>query len=641
MKKSQQFLLVITAAFVLSACQAVGQSSAKTNFSSTDSSASSSSTSSANSTSSDSSDSSTSSSSSSASIDFSKETMSFGEAVTLLENMSEKETLSSSSVKVTKEETTQAIIDTSEETFTVKTDGSSFSEGTLSREENRQTTQSDTFARRYLEQTDKIKNGTVTGNFPMFYMITDYAKNNFTSSDYADSARKLFVVDSEAEATSQGLESGNYILSSDVATASTAQAINTFSTFFDKSILNNDYVTQLGNRKFTKAGETYSFSAQYSYDGDLNDTETFHITASFTLNEDHSTIASVSYQSINVDTNKSDATDSYTKSSSYKAVISYGTRSEAASPINVNDYFLSTISDFAICNSDSERSEADPKAFSLTNSYLFAKAKSFTPSKATNVMLSNISSSNSAVIALTSDGYFEVKGVGTTTLTFSYFGKDDANVYEEKNLTKDIIVVAPEATELNLFAISPAIVDNTLYLGTTYTMGTSVSPAKANQAIKVTSSDEKVLTAIAGTNNEDVTLAPVAEGTATVTVTSIANPKLTKTMTLTVKAAIADEKYLAKLTSTTYLYTNTTYNYTFALTFKTDGTGTRIQTLTESGKTYTDTFSYTLKGTGLTFTNWSDNAPHAYQTGLIGKEGAELTLDDSSSSMVTDTYEAQ
>ena len=93
-------------------------------------------------------------------------------------------------------------------------------------------------------------------------------------------------------------------------------------------------------------------------------------------------------------------------------------------------------------------------------------------------------------------------------------------------------------------------------------------------------------------------------------VTSIANPKLTKTMTLTVKAAIADEKYLAKLTSTTYLYTNTTYNYTFALTFKTDGTGTRIQTLTESGKTYTDTFSYTLKGTSLTFTNWSDNAPH-------------------------------
>jgi hypothetical protein len=138
-----------------------------------------------------------------------------------------------------------------------------------------------------------------------------------------------------------------------------------------------------------------------------------------------------------------------------------------------------------------------------------------------------------------------------------------------------------------------------------------------------------------------VVLTPLSAGNATITVTSLANPSLKKTMSLTTKEAVAADRYLNKLTSTTYLYTNTNYGYTLAITFKADGTGRRLQTLTSSGKTFTDTFAYTLKGTALTFSDWSDDAIHPYQSGLIAKDGSELILEDNESAMVSDTYEAQ
>lgn len=641
MKKSSQILLILSSTMLLASCGPSANSTAvSSNLSSlTSASASSTTTTSVSTTSASSTTSVPTSSSSSSSTATGP---SFSAVATLLGNLSEQEATLANKVQVTQRTSKTNFEDISDETYTLTKDGSSFSKGTLSEKESGNTTKTDSFVRRYVEQNDQIKDsGGTIATYPMLYQVTDHEKDTFTANDYQDSATKYFVVDSAADATKIGLSSGEYVLTSEAPAVLGAQAIAHLLSFLDTTIINNDYVNQLGLKTFTQEGHNYSFNATYSYDGDLDDTQTFIIAVSFTLDNQDLYLSSLSYSLTNKDQSKSDPTDVYTTTSAYEAVLTYGTRGEESAPIDVNDYFLAGITDIQICNSDSERSKADPKAFSLTNSYLFAKAGTYTPAKATNLTLVNGATSNSDVIALTTDGYFEVKAAGKTTLTFTYFGRLDSGIYEERSITAEITVVAPNATELTLFDVAPAVVENTLYIGTAYKMATSITPSKASQAIKVTSGDEKILTASTGTNNEDVVLTPVAEGSATITVASVANPSLTKTMTFTIKTAVDDNKYLAKLTSTTYLYTNTTYGYSFAITFKTDGTGSRLQTMTSSGKTYTDTFTYVLKGTALTFDNWSDGAIHCYQSGLIAKEGTELVLDDSSSSMVTDTYEAQ
>jgi hypothetical protein len=629
MKKQQRFLLLVTSAMLLASCGPSAATSANSLTSDSKSEAENSASSSA-----------VSASSTTSSV--SGDSVTFSAALTLLTNMAEQETALSNKVHVVQTNTKENTIDASDEIFTLKKDGSSFSTGSLTRKENGTETLSDTFIRRYVEQIDKIQDSSgAVADYPMFYQITDHAKDVFAADDYQDSATKTFVVENAADAATLGLGTGDYLLTSDVAAASSAQAIAHLVNFIDSSIVNNDYVTQLGLKTFSREGRRYSFTAAYSYDGDLDDTQTFIVNASFTFDSQDLYLEKVAYSLTNKDQSKSDSTDVYTTTSSYEATLNYGTRSDETAPLEVNDYFLANISSIDICNSDSNRSKADPKAFSLENSYLFAKAAAYSPTKATNLGLTNAATSDSAVIALTDDGYFEVKAAGKVSLTFTYFGRLDSGVYEERSLTSDIVVVEPKATDLTLFSITPSIVDDTLYIGTSYKISTSISPAKASQAISVTSSDETVLKAAAGSNDEDVVLTPLSAGNATITVTSLANPSLKKTMSLTTKEAVAADRYLNRLTSTTYLYTNTNYGYTLAITFKADGTGRRLQTLTSSGKTFTDTFAYTLKGTALTFSDWSDDAIHPYQSGLIAKDGSELILEDNESAMVSDTYEAQ
>lgn len=438
-------------------------------------------------------------------------------------------------------------------------------------------------------------------------------------------------------------------MASDYAALATAHVAGTTHDFIATNIVSNDYVTQLRlttfDRKAKEDGNIeYSFKANYSYDGDLNDTLNYLIDARFTVDNKSTKILSAYYDFNTADVNKADKSDVYLDDEVYQADVVYGQRKEIADILDVNQYFLTSIDKIAI--TDGYGKELDPDGITLETTYLFGKAKAYAPSKATNLALTNVSSSNDKVVELTDDGYFEVKGAGSTILRFSYFGKDQNGVYMKRTIDQNVVIVNPKPTsiEFNLESASPSILDATLYLETTYTLGIYIAPLTAIKTFSMTNSDEKVMTVtLENDGYNGLVLTPLKEGTVTITVASTVDPQIKTSQTFIVKAALMDDAYLEKLTSTVYLFTFVILDptYTFTLTFAKDGTGKRIQHVNdEAGNEYTDTFKYALKGTAIVFSDWPDGAPHAYAKGTITKNGGFLTLENDDD-FVSDDYEAQ
>lgn len=568
----------------------------------------------------------------------------FSQVLALLTTLSENEGTSSSGATIEKHSTVNNVDTVTNEEYSVLPDGSGASTGSVQVIGKEAVTSSDTFKRRVTKQDDKIMVGTTPTTYPMYYAITDYAADSIASNHYRDSADQRYIIAKEADKGE--LSDSEYILASDYPAMATAHVAATTHDLIATNVVANEYVTQKNQTTFDYAAQSdgtiqYSFKTAYSIDGDLNDTISYLIEARFTVDNSSSKLLSIYYDFNTADVNKNDKTDAYLDDEITSAVVHYETRKEVADVIDVNDYFLASISEIAI--TDTYNKELDPKEISLEASYLVGKAKTFLPAKATNLTLTNVSSSDSAVVNLTSDGYLEVKGAGKTTLTFSYYGKNDAGVYTKQTITKDLIVSAPKPTSIdfNFNSASPAILDATIYLGTTYTMETYVGPATAVKTISVNNSDDKVLTVALGSDGKTLTLTPIAAGTSTITISSTVNPEIKTSKVFTVKAPLSDDAYLSKLSSTTYLYTavSASTTYTFTMTFAKDGTGKRIQHINyDTPKEYTDTFKFTLKGTAITFSDWSTGAPHAYTTGTITENGNKLTLENSS---VSDDYGAK
>jgi hypothetical protein len=571
-------------------------------------------------------------------------TATFSEVLSLLKTLSENEGALSSGATIEKHSTVNNVDTVTNEEYSVLPDGSGASSGSVQTIENEKVSASDTFKRRVTKQNDKIMVGTTPTTYPMYYAITDYAADSMASNLYRDSADKRYIIEKEADKGE--LTDSEYILASDYTAMATAHVAATTHDLIATNIVANEYVTQKNQTTFDYATQKdgsiqYSFKTAYSVDGDLNDTISYLIEARFTVDNDLSKLLSTYYDFNTADVNKNDKTDAYLDDEITSAVVHYDTRKEITGVLDVNDYFLSSISEIAI--TDTYDKELDPKGITLETSYLRAKAKTYLPEKATNLDLVNVSSSDNEVVALNTDGSLEVKKAGTTTLTFSYFGRNDAGVYEERTLTKDLVISAPKPTSIdfNFNSASPAILDATLYLGTTYTLETYVGPTTAIKTISVSNSDDKVLSVALGKDGKTLTLTPLAAGTSTITIASSVDPTIKTSKVFTVKAPLNDDAYLDKLSSTTYTYTavSSTPTYTFTLTFAKDGTGKRIQHVNSSTPAdYTDTFKFTLKGTAIAFSDWSSGAPHAYTTGTITENGSKLTLENDT---VSDDYGVQ
>ena len=560
----------------------------------------------------------------------------FDNIVTLLTKLFSYEANNASGAQITNTLTNGTSITTTTEHVDVYNSliPSSASKGTVVRTINGKEDKSDTFVKRNAVVNEKYAvevNGLATvQTYPMFAQIVDYENENMGGTAYIDSAVKYFVVDSDKDATDGGLVEGQYVTTTDMLGLASPRVSSTLYSYLSTYILNNVYAQQVGvdsfeYRTLASGNIAYSCIVGYSIEGDLDDTQFHSVNIQFITNADQTKLVSGEISYVHADMREGEDDDAYVNEIHWAATLEYNTRKEVPSDgINVEDYFLQNISDVDVYTRANNNATVDPDNIPLSNSYnyLFARAKTYQPEKAVDISIAGAGSSNQEVVSFSDDGYFEIVGAGTTTLSFVYFGKDADGVYREKTFNKTVTVKTPNPESIRFTVIKPSIADNTLQIGQKYTFSVYALPLTASQDIIMSNSNPDVLNASIDENN-NVTVTALASGQTTLTFKITDFESVTTSITFTV--ASADVDLATVITQKTYVCDQSIYNYTYTLKFNADGTGSRIEHHTDTNEDYTDTFTYTISGNKITFTSWSDGTQREFETGIITQEGNKIT----------------
>ncbi len=539
-------------------------------------------------------------------------TITFNETLEILEAAAAQEALYASNATVKDTKYQGDIVYVSEENYEIFTDYSSYSEGTITMTLDEEV-EEDTFIRRSMVVNDKIEVNNVVNIYPMFAQITDYRNDTITNNSYTDSASKVYLIDTLDEAVKNNLDASAYLLTNQYPVQASAKVAYNTLLFMENNIVGNVYVSQLGKNtlSYTKSasGYTLSFQANFSYNGDWDDEDTIYNNISLTLNmnSDLNRLLAVTYTHTMDDVVNSDESDHYFTGLAMEASVAFNTRQAVKNNItNANDYFLAKTEDVALIASlNGNRVVLDGSEIPANASYIWAKAKNYTPTLATNLDLTNYGSSNSSVIEFESDGFLKVNGLGTTTLSFVYFEKGEDDVYRQKIINKEVTVVQPAPTSVN-FSYNFDVEGDTLILGETYNWNTYVAPTQANQSITAISNNPQVIE-VSVDENYDLVLVAKSVGEATITITSTENPSLTAQKTLKVMDGSQDlERIISSKTYVFDYYGFSKKQYTMHLTFDGNGHGTRVDEIfTEATPvSITDHFDYAIDGTKITFSNW-------------------------------------
>ncbi len=532
------------------------------------------------------------------------ETLTFEEAYALLASAAAEEGTASRETRRQADTTTtdSSITYVEEETLDIYEDGSATAEGTVTSFAGEEKTASTTLLRRKALASDLIYDSlTETAlAYDLYYEVSDYADDSFRGSVYQDAATRVFVLDSP----DPGLDSGDYILKSDIPQAVTYQhASRTAGTIAAWEA--DPYVTQTGVDSFEltegeEAVGTYATRIEYEIDGDLDDTITYVYEMEFTLDFEAGRLLECLTRTTQTDVSNSDPTDVYMTVVEDGGSIEYGTRSVLpGTAVDPHDYFLQDVSEIAVL--DAGREEVDPSSFPRDSSFVFALPKVYEPSKALALdewSLTPAATSDGAVVAL-DGGYFEVVGYGDVTLTWSYFGCDADGVWTEKTVQKAIhINEFDDPTGIEIFGWN---IPETMVVGDEATTYVWVNPSTAEQTFEATSSDEEVLTVTADLEAGEITVTAVGAGEATITV-RVAGTNLTDEVSVLVVpvSETTPEEFLTGNTFELVYQTETIY-----MTFEADGTGHQLER--SPTRDYEFTFDWSVEGRNLAIDNWSDD----------------------------------
>lgn len=536
----------------------------------------------------------------------------FENAYYQIDKLSETEAKYASSVSLKTTSQSGSIVDETNETFTQYLDETSSSKGTLTRKINNVETFSTTYKTIKTKTIDKYNMDGQVYEYNMLTTVKDYENDDTPTSSYKDSVSKKFIINSKAEAEQAGLTESQYVLSSEVVNETSANSAGTLNNFLSYCVVSNVYLTQLGLTTMaveynpTKEEVHYSLNANYSYDGDLNNTVQESIYVEYVTDKTKSMLLSFDCDYTVTYVSNTDATDQYVSTTAYEGTITYGDQKDEKDSdiLNPDNYFLASISEIGLLarNSNFDDVNVDASAIPANCSYIFGYAKTYTPKKAVDIDITPVSSSNTDVVELTSDGKFHILTTGTTTLYFGYYQKIDG-VYNYVTKAVPVTITDAKVESITFNAKLNPYYHSSLVAGNTYNWDISVSPSKASNAITASSSDESVLTVSVDENN-DIVITTLKEGKATITVTSVATPEINKTKDFYVLSDTTD--YSAYIQGHSFLYDAIKiYNYSFTMTFNADGTGTRVQYDASSSQSYTDTFKWTISSNVITFSNWS------------------------------------
>ena len=571
------------------------------------------------------------------------DTVSFLTAYSQIAGTQKEELANAKSVTYRYEESTSALSNVTEQTYTNYQDGTVASTGTYTRSENGVTKAEDTFKKIATTEVDTYSIDNVQTSYNMFVEVTDFENDLGSRSEFQDKASKRFIINSEDDIGN--LSEGEYILASDYEANAAANLTAKLANFLAGNVIGNIYVEQLGITGIKPVTQEngdilYSSSITYSYDEEGTQmTVSYEI--KYTLNSTKDKLLSFDVAStMNYDRGGDDTYFSTVKQS---GSIEYGEK-ESEKPSDIldpNNYFLSTVSSVKLMakNANWNIVDVSKDSISTSNSTIYGFADRYSPAKAMDTQLAPVSSSNEAVIAL-EDGNFVVKGEGTTTLAFTYYRKIQG-IYYPSTVRVEGVTVTKAAVEKISFAPSGDLyLSGSLEIGKTYDWRYSVQPSAAPKTATVTSSDPGTIE-VEMKEEGTITLKAKKEGKATITITSSATEGVSVSKEFYV---LGDIDYTSFLTDHTFFYDYTAFNIKATMIFNEDGTGSREIIQYESDKTTvsartTDTFSWTLSGIIVTFSNFTSSVWN-FDTGRIvkylDKEGQPLGISANDPDAITE-----
>ena len=573
------------------------------------------------------------SSSSSSSSQEEDKSISLEDALSEISKLQKEELNNAASVQYKKVEGTSVITNTTEETYTNYLDGSTTSVGTYKRDENGTNKVNDTFksiATSIEETYEDAEDSSKTNVFNMFVKVTGYEKEWNNGSAYKDSASKVFIVNTEEEATEAGLSSGQYILYKDLKANASANLSSKLYNFIAGNISESIYAQQAGISKVTPValenGDIYyCINCNYSYNEDGEKVETT-IKAEYTLNKEktrlltYGTSLKVNYSRID---DESDSDYSLIEDS---GTITYGTKADGfgSDVLDPEDYFLNKVSSINLKVKDHYWNISDVKdnTVSESNLTIYGYAKDYLPTKTLDTQLTAYASSDESVIKVDDQGNFEIVGEGAAELTFCYYAKRESTgaYYLATIKSEEITVSAIKITSIKFSSTSD--IGNrsaSLLTGQEYTWRYTTEPSKAigEEVVATSSSDSKLAVEVIG--NGEIKLIGKGQGEVTITLSSKDDPTVTTSKTFyVIKGNTNFVNFLTNEERTFALFNYpTSYGYTaVSLKFATDGTCTRTITYS-NGSTGEDTFSWELVGNEFEFDDFSSDFKN-WEEGRIG-----------------------
>ena len=548
----------------------------------------------------------------------------YNDAARLLDNTMISEALKSNKVNVVSTTIANSLKDIKEEKFEIFNDKTSASEGTVKLLENDKVTKETTFKSRNIKTVDKIMNEGKVCEYNVFASAIDYEDDNY-GRYLVDQASRIFIVGSDQEAHAGGLEEGQYIVDGAYPVYASRHVSKDLKDFMLTNIIANPSLGAIGTPLMTIdiVGNTFVYTGDlsYSYEGDLNDTITERIETKFILDATREKLLSTECKLSKLDVNNNDENDKYVSSTGFEATLSYDKREEAKGDlINVDDYFLESVTDVQMYQSLNGYQEVSSNQITLDGTYLRAKAKTYTPSKAIETSLRCVNSSHPEVISVAEDGTMEVLAKGTTELTFCYNGKEDG-VYVLKEIKKQVSVVDSKVEKVSIMYNSD-VLEGYINEGETVKFNTCVSPTKCSQEVTVTTDHPEILD-VKVEDGDKVVVTGKAPGKAKITVASIQDPSKIDVKELEVISKDVDFKSLiiASKYESKSLYTGTIYS----ISFFENGTG-KLVAKPVSGSEVTFNFEYTVERNRITFANWDSetDVSLAFKTAQIVGPDAHL-----------------
>lgn len=322
--------------------------------------------------------------------------------------------------------------------------------------------------------------------------------------------------------------------------------------------------------------------------------------------------------------------------------------------INVLDYFLTSYSGIQLSTYSNAKYEVmDPTKLNRGVYISRAEATGYAPSKAVDVFLIPVSSSNTDVVRIDStNGLFYVNPVyGTSTLTF----KSVTGIEKSIEVTTSESKPSPDNLNINMlsrvkFEADVQTYDGVkyMYLGREY-KGLTINitnAVKFDDRIDYASSDESVIkleevkyvepSSSSSVAKRTYDATPLKEGEATISFYAKENHDVKKEFTYVVKQGLTPDQLKARLEEKTWSFYDPKENQTIDMNFKNGKVNATSTVGYEVTKAYA---SYTLDDYKITFGTWytedGEEAYSVYSEGEMSIAGEDIRLCSSTGSVAT------